>query len=200
MARIAENVKDGKIVSYRFIVCVGRDAHGKQVRRFATWHPPDGLRQSRMRAAAERVAEEWESTVRQQYVEELERLSRPDPSYIPPEERRDDFVEFVNNVWFRLYICNGDHKKSTETYYEDVSRYITDYFNGSILQDITPIQIQEYLKHLRTEHERKKKKPLSQKYLHHQYGTLLNIFNYAEANNMIVKNPMRNVDTCGQWH
>lgn len=48
MARIAENVKDGKIVSYRFIVCVGRDAHGKQVRRFATWHPPDGLRQSRI--------------------------------------------------------------------------------------------------------------------------------------------------------
>ena len=137
MARITENVKDGKVVSYRFIVCVGRDAHGKQVRRFATWHPPDGLRQSRMRAAAERAAEEWEQDVRKQYAEELERLNRPGLSYIPPEERRDNFVNFVNDVWFRLYICNGDRKRSTEAYYEDTTRYITDYFSGEVLQDIT---------------------------------------------------------------
>lgn len=194
MARITENLKDGRIVSYRFIACVGRDAHGKQVRRFATWHPPDGLRQSRVRAAAEKAAADWEEAVRQQYAEELERAARPDPSYIPPEERRDDFCDFVDNVWYKLYICNGDRKKTTEAYYSDISKYITDYFSGSVLQDITPLQIQEYLHHLRDVHFKKKKKAMSQKYLQHQYGTLKNIFGYAERNNLLVKNPMNGVE------
>lgn len=194
MASLIEVFKDGRIVSYRFSCCVGRDERGKQLRRSMTWKPPDGLRQSRMRAAAERAAADWEETVRAEYAAELERMSRPDPGYIPPEERRDDFMEFVDNVWYKLYICNGDRKKSTETYYKDIIKYITDYFAGAVLQDITPIQIQEYLQYLRDDHLKKKKKPLSQKYLHHQYGALRNIFGYAERNNFIVKNPMKDVE------
>ena len=194
MASLIEVFKDGRIVSYRFSCCVGRDRNGKQLRRSMTWHPPDGLRQSRMRAAAERAADEWEASVREEYEAELERMSRPDPSYIPPEERRDDFVTFINDTWYKLYICNGDRKKSTETYYKDISKYITDYFSGAVLQDITPIQIQEYLQHLRHEHEKQKKKPMSDKYMHHQYGTLRNIFEYAEKNKMIAENPMKYVE------
>ena len=33
MANIRENEKDGKIVSYRFTVCLERDVNNKQVRR-----------------------------------------------------------------------------------------------------------------------------------------------------------------------
>ena len=194
MASLIEVFKDGRIVSYRFSCCVGRDERGKQVRRSMTWHPPDGLRQSRMRAAAEKAAADWETSVREEYAEELERMSRPDPGHIPPEERRDDFCEYVNNVWYKLYICNGDRKSTTESYYADLAQYITDYFSGAILQEITPLQIEEYLQHLRKEHEKKKKKPLSAKYLHHQYGALLNIFEYAERHKMIVENPMKNVE------
>ena len=194
MASLIEVFKDGRIVSYRFSCCVGRDMNGKQLRRSMTWHPPDGLRQSRMRAAAERAAADWEETVRAEYAAELERMSRPDPGYIPPEERRDDFCEYVNNVWYKLYICNGDRKSTTEAYYADLKQYITAYFSGAVLQDITSIQIEEYLQHIRKEHERKKKKPLSDKYLHHQYGALLNIFEYAERHKMIVENPMKNVE------
>ena len=194
MASLIEVFKDGRIVSYRFSCCVGRDERGKQLRRSMTWKPPDGLRQSRMRAAAERAAADWEETVRAEYAAELERMSRPDPGYIPPEERRDDFVEFVDNVWYKLYICNGDRKKSTETYYKDIIKYITDYFAGAVLQDITPIQIQEYLQHLRKEREKQKNKPMSDKYMHHQYGALRNIFGYAYKNKMISENPMDNVE------
>lgn len=194
MASIKEVLQDGRIVSYRFTVCVGRDSRGKQVRRYTTWKPPDGLRQSRMRAAAERAADEWEKTVREEYAAELERMSRPDPGYIPPEERRDDFTSFVDDTWYKLYICNGDRKKSTETYYKDIAKYITDYFRGAILQEITPIQIQEYLQNLRKEHEKQKNKPMSDKYMHHQYGALRNIFGYAYKNKMISENPMDNVE------
>ena len=194
MASLIEVFKDGRIVSYRFSCCVGRDRNGKQLRRSMTWKPPDGLRQSRMRAAAEKAAADWEETVRAEYAAELERMSRPDPGHIPPEERRDDFCEYVNNVWYKLYICNGDRKKSTETYYKDIIKYIMDYFSGVVLQDITPIQIQEYLQHMRKEHEKQKNKPMSDKYMHHQYGALRNIFGYAYKNKMISENPMDNVE------
>ena len=73
MASLIEVFKDGRIVSYRFSCCVGRDERGKQLRRSMTWNPPDGLRQSRMRAAAERAAAEWETSVRDEYAEELYR-------------------------------------------------------------------------------------------------------------------------------
>ena len=193
MASIKEVLKDGRIVAYRFTACVGR-YKGKQVRKYTTWKPPDGLRQARMRAAAERAAADWEEAARAEYADELERLNRPDPGYMPPEERRDDFCEFVDNVWYKLYICNGDRKGTTEAYYADLAQYITAYFKGAVLQDITAIQIEEYLQNLRKEHERRKKKPLSQKYLHHQYGALLNIFEYAERHKMILNNPMNDVE------
>ena len=60
-----------------------------------------------------------------------------------------------------------------------------DYFSGVVLQDITPIQIQEYLQHMRKEHEKQKNKPMSDKYMHHQYGALRNIFGYAYKNKII---------------
>ena len=79
-------------------------------------------------------------------------------------------------------------------YYADIARYITAYFKGAILQEISPIHIQNYLKHLRIEHEKRTGRPLSGKYLHHHYGALKNIFGYAERNDMIIKNPMNRVD------
>lgn len=34
MATIQENRKNGKLVSYKFTACVGRDANGKQIRYY----------------------------------------------------------------------------------------------------------------------------------------------------------------------
>ena len=39
MATISENKKNGKNVFHRFIVCLGRDAQKKQMRRFMAWIP-----------------------------------------------------------------------------------------------------------------------------------------------------------------
>lgn len=42
MAHIRANTKNGKIVSYRFTVCLGRYCNGKQIRKYTTWPiPPD---------------------------------------------------------------------------------------------------------------------------------------------------------------
>lgn len=188
MATIKEKKKNGKTVSYSFTVCLGRDANGKQVRRYTTWMPPEGLTPSKAKKAAERAAVAWEVEVKAETEAANEQSNT-----LPPEPRRDDFVSFVNDTWFSLFICNGDRKETTTAFYEDIAKYITAYFKGAILQEITAIQIQHYLRHLRIEHENRTGKPLSARYLHHQYGTLKNIFGYAERNDLISKNPMKHV-------
>ncbi len=60
MANIRENKKGGKVVSYRFIVCLGRDAEGKQIRSYTTWRPPVGMMPAKARKEAERQAALWE--------------------------------------------------------------------------------------------------------------------------------------------
>ena len=41
MANVRENLKNGKIASFRFVACVDRDAAGKQIRKYLTWVPLD---------------------------------------------------------------------------------------------------------------------------------------------------------------
>ncbi len=43
MASIIPKEKDGKIISYKFKACVGRDDCGKQVFRCTTWKVPAHL-------------------------------------------------------------------------------------------------------------------------------------------------------------
>lgn len=93
MANIRENVKCGKIVSYRFTVCLERDANQKQIRRYYTWAVPQGLSVSKARKAAERAADKWEHEVREEY----DKQKTMGLSYvIPVEKRQDSFTTFVN--------------------------------------------------------------------------------------------------------
>jgi site-specific recombinase XerD len=63
-----------------------------------------------------------------------------------------------------------------------------------ILTEITGIQITKYLSWLRFERPTKSGKPLSATYTKHHYIALAAIFNYAERQEFIDKNPMRKVD------
>mgnify|MGYP006974664862 CR=1 FL=1 len=56
MASIIPKEKDGKIISYKFKACVGRDDCGKQVFRCTTWKVPAGLVPSKAAKAAEKAA------------------------------------------------------------------------------------------------------------------------------------------------
>lgn len=56
MAQIQEKVKNGKIVSFKIKVFLGRDEAGKQVFHCKTWKPPAGLTNAKSRKEAERVA------------------------------------------------------------------------------------------------------------------------------------------------
>ena len=114
MANIRENTKNGKVVSYRFTACMERDVRGKQVRKYTTWTPPEGLTPAKAKKAAERAADAWEQEVRAEYQKEKE---LGDAYRLPPEKRHDDFAAFVNEMWLPLQIRGGDAKPSTVAFY-----------------------------------------------------------------------------------
>ena len=93
MANIRENTKNGKVVSYRFTACMERDVRGKQVRKYTTWTPPEGLTPAKAKKAAERAADAWEQEVRAEYQKEKE---LGDAYRLPPEKR--DHPKFCVNL------------------------------------------------------------------------------------------------------
>ena len=188
MASIRENRKDGKIVSYRFVVCLGRDQDGKQIRKIKTWTLPKGVGQKTARKEAEKQATLWEESLKQQEAEE-----RPVPVKAPTEHR-DDFVSFIEETWFPLKVEGNDRKDKTIAFYSSILKIIENYFSGMALQDITAIDIEKYLSYLRTEYKGRFGRPLAPKTVHHHYGTLNLIFGYAEKQELIEKNPMLKVD------
>ena len=107
MAHIRANTKNGKIVSYRFTVCLGRDCNGKQIRKYTTWPIPPDTSTAKAKKAAERAADIWEQELMSEYHKKLEAESAGKAYQIPAEKRHDDFVSFVNDVWFPLQVRDG---------------------------------------------------------------------------------------------
>ncbi len=66
MAEISERKKDGKVVSFKFLACLGRDEAGKRIMRATTWKPPEGLSLPKARKMAEAEAYAWECALRGQ--------------------------------------------------------------------------------------------------------------------------------------
>ena len=191
MAAIRENLKNGQVVSYRFIVCLGRDEQGKQIRKYKTWTPPKGIGPAKAPKEAEKQATLWEQSLK----EEAERRPTEENATVERTsvERKDDFSSFVEQTWFPLQVSGNNRKEKTVQFYEGTTKTIKTYFKGRILQEITPMEIERYLVYLRTEYKSRFGKPLTPKTVHHHYGTLNLIFGYAEQQELITKNPMAKV-------
>ena len=186
MASIIPKEKDGKIISYKFKACVGRDDCGKQVFRCTTWKVPAGLVPSKAVKAAEKAAAAWEQDAKAEFEKDLQDAERARQREIA--KCKTDFVHFVKNVWFPICIEDGEHKPKTISFYNDTTKNITAYFAGCNMQKITPTEIQKFIIHLRTE------KGFSPRNVHHHYRTLNMIFAYAVRQEVLLKNPMDKVD------
>ena len=88
------------------------------MRKYLTWTPPDGLTPAKQRRAAEQAAKQWEKKIREDPRDEQEEPGNAE--YTAPPERKDDFVSFANDIWFSLFICNGDRKETTTVFYADI--------------------------------------------------------------------------------
>ena len=190
MASIRENRKNGKVISYQFVVCLERNAECKQIRKYQTWTPPSNLTPSKAKKLAEREADLWECQIKEEY----QKTKSTAAIRITPQERRDNFSAFVKETWLPLQVRNGNCKPTTIAFYENMIKVITSYFADCCLQEITPVQIQKYLIYLRNDYVSSINKPLSNKTIRHHYATLNNIFRYAERQEIIAKNPMIKVD------
>ena len=190
MATIQENRKNGKLVSYKFTACVGRDAAGKQIRYYRTWTPPREYAPARARKCAQLEAAQWEQAIRKHGTNSAQVLG----SAAARRAEKTDFCAFITDTWLPIQVCNGSKKPKTEDFYKSMTKLICKYFNGWFLQDIRPIDVQKHLIYLRTEYTGKSGKPLTAKTLSHQYSTLHLIFSYAEQQELISKNPMHKVD------
>lgn len=178
--------KDGKVISYKFRTCVGRDENGKQAVRCTTWKVPGGLSKARIEKAAQKAAADWEKQARVEYENDLK-----DPERVKAREVgkiKTDFVRFVLDDWFPVCIDNGERKPKTVSFYNDTTKNIVAYFKGRMVQNITPTIIQKFLIYLRTE------KGYAPQNVHHHYRTLNMIFDFAMKQEIIIKNPMDKVD------
>ena len=186
MASIREKTKDGKLVSFQFTCCIGRDEQGKQIRRYSTWTPPDEISPAKARKAAVKAADAWEKAAIAEYEQDLK-----DPERIKAREiarSRTDFADFVLNDWFPVCINNGEHKPKTIAFYNDTTKNIVEHFKGCNVQKISSTDIQKFIIHLRTV------KGYTPQYVHHHYRSLNMIFAFAMKQELLLKNPMDKVD------
>lgn len=195
MANIKENKKNGKVVSYSFTACLGRNESGTQIRRYKTWKVPDGITPSRAKKMAEREAKNWESALKKGeepllIQEAPSKKKETSNQEVIKEEATINFNDFIDEVWLPLQVRGNNRKPKTIAFYESSTKMVKAFFEGADLQKIKPLDIERYLVYLRTEYKSRYGKPLASKTVCHHYSTLKQIFEYAERMELVDKSPM----------
>lgn len=172
MATIKENKskKTGKVISYKFVCCVGRDETGKQVWRTRTVARPIGLKPSKEDKEIQRQADAWEE---EQKADFEKRGNVEDKSRIT-------LSDFVRYHWWPDHVNDGQHTPSSVSFYRYMSNDIVDRLGKMKLNQISAETVKRYIKFLRTEATTKGGAPYSAATVQHHFGTLRNILEYAK--------------------
>jgi len=184
MASIKENRKNGKIISFKFRVFLGRDGDGKQQFKTKVWKADKNYSEERLRKLAEKEAAIWER-------KELEMYQEQKGKFIPSEI---SFADFVKNEWLPS-ISNGESRATTIEFREYILKTILPYFEGMRLADIDSKKAADYLDYLKTFKKNPKGETLSAQTCKHHYSTLNLIFAYAVKHRLIDINPMVDVES-----
>lgn len=80
------------------------------------------------------------------------------------------------------------------TFYKNMKKLIVEYFDGAVLQEISPMHIQKFLVYLSRDYKTRQGKPLAPKTIRHYFNALGMIFAHAEKQGVIAGNPMLKVD------
>ena len=184
MATIVEKKnKAGEIVSYKLMVCVGRDEQYKQVWRTTTIPRPEGLTPAKERKEVERQADAWEQEQKAEYARTH---SKEDKSKIT-------FADFVQNRWWKDHVMDGTHTPSSISFYKYMSDDLVSYFGRKKLNSIDAEAVKRYIKYLNTEATSKNGEPLAPTTIQHHFGTLRNIMQYARRFHYIQFDPCQDL-------
>lgn len=185
MASIVTNIKDGKIVSFKFKVCLGRDEKGKQIFKCKTWNTDRTLSANRLRQLAEKEAAIWESEVIEQHKREQTLFKSSDTP----------FDDFVNHVWIPSRLTLNNCRPSTVEFRTYLLKVILPYFGNMPINSITSKHITQFMDYLQNTYKTKDNRSLSAQTLKHYYCTLNLIFDFAVEQGHIEVNPLGKVET-----
>ena len=175
MATIIKNTnKAGDVISYKIMVCVGRDdATYKQIWRTVTISRDDprldGLTPKKLEREVDRLADAWAEAQKEDY---RKTLSKEDKTKIT-------FADFVEKHWWPDHVMDGSHTPSSISFYKYMSDDLVAYFGKKKLTSITGEDVKRYIKYLNTEAKSRSGDPLSQTTIVRHYQTLRNVMNYA---------------------
>ena len=164
MASIKEEGTRGKRLSYKFRVCLGRDENGMQISKAMRWNPPEDMTPAKAKKEAQRVAAVWEAE--QKEVFERQKAQQ--------EGRKTDYTfgQFVDEVWVPLCVRDGSHRPSTIAMYTNILKVMRPHFEELLLNEISGIQITQYLTWLRNDYRTQYGNPLAEKSIKHHYNWL----------------------------
>lgn len=164
--------KAGKVVSFQFRTCTGRDAMGKQ--QFATTSVKVSgeyatLTPKKLEKAMQLSADEWERGIQ--------------TGSVPMQKQT--FKYFVEEVWLPLQVKDGQHRPNTIDYYEGAAKPLIKAFGSKNMVNITAVDIQKYLKGLSAE--------TTSATVCRNYRVLKMIFRYAARVDIVPHNVMEKV-------
>ena len=163
MASIKEEGTRGKRLSYKFRVCLGRDENGRQILKAMRWNPPEDMTPAKAKKEAQRVAAVWEAEQKEAF--ERQKAQK--------EGRKTDYTfgQFVDEVWVPLCVRDGSHRPSTVAMYTNILKVMRPHFEELLLNEISGIQITQYLTWLRNDYRTQYGNPLAEKSIMHHYYT-----------------------------
>jgi len=184
LATIIKNInkKTGEIVSYKVMVCVGRDEMtNKQIWRTCTLPRPEGMTPKKEEKEIERQADAWAEEQKADYSN----------SRSKKDKTKTTFSDFVLNHWWPDHVMDGSHTPSSISFYKCMSDDLVSYFNKKKLSSITGEDVKRYIKYLNTEAKTRSGDPLSANTIVRHYQTLRNIMNYAMRFDYLKEDPCK---------
>ncbi len=176
--------KNGKVISYRFRSCVGRDEQNKQIWRTVTVPRPEGLTPKKEQDEIERQADAWEQAQKNEYKS----------THSKEDRDKITLTDFVRNHWWIDHVMDGTHTPSSIAFYGYMSDDILEYFGDKIkLSSIDAETVKRYVKYLNTKAVTKRGEPYSKTTIQHHFGTLRNILQYARRFHYIVSDPTQDL-------
>lgn len=150
--------------SYQFVVSLGFDGNGKQIRQYKSYTPPEGLSPSKLKKDIEAAYDEFQSKVSNN-----------------PNLKESMIFSDLGEMYFEKYAPNRLKKVTAYTYQSTYRTNIKPYFGNMKLKNISTSTVTDFLSTLSESHM-----PQS---VRKNKIILHSILNFAVSQGFITKNP-----------
>ena len=162
--------------SYTFTVAMGMDVNGKQIRKTATWTPPEGMTEKK----ADKLAKE-------EYLNFKNRCKGL--SAFNENMRFKDLCE----EYFKVYAPNKLKPITAYNYEKMVDFHFMDYFGNKKLKDITTGILTDYFCKLTVTKNTGEVVPMAPATIKRIYNTMQSLFHFAVSQGYLKETPCKGV-------